>query len=232
METCSKPNVKALSIAQIVISVAFFLLGIVDGLFIKDIYVSFIFLPCWVGALVLPVGLMGLRLTSYQRPRTLQLLKHAIWSLCVACIICSAVITYIYTTRGLLIIQYHALTIKNIHWLTRKDVGLFVAEGDKMVYTEKKKKALAFFTFVIICNVIEIVLAAAMMKICKTPRLSSSSSGYYQMGDSQQSPQAYPIEQQQISATQQSLQADPAVEQRVHVDFRDNQASYNDVMNH
>ena len=98
-----------------------------------------------------------------------------------ACIICSAVITYIYTTRGLLIIQYRALTIKNIHWLTRKDVGLFVAEGDKMVYTEKKKKALAFFTSVIICNVIEIVLAAAMMKICKTPRLSSSSSGYYQV---------------------------------------------------
>lgn len=101
-----------------------------------------------------------------------------------------------------------------------------------MVYTEMKKTALAFFAFVIICSVIEIVLAAAMMKICKTPRLSSSGSGYYQMGDSQQSPQAYPIEQQQISVTQQSLQADPAVEEQVRVDFRDNQASYNDVMNH
>jgi len=216
-----------LAIAQIVISVAFFLLGIVDGFLIKDIYVSFIFLPCWVGALVLPVGLMGLRLTSYQRPRTLQLLKHAIWSLCVACIICSALTVYIYTTEGLLIIQYTG-------WSTREDARLFVAElqGDKMVYTEKKKEALAFFTFVIICSVIEIVLAAAMMKICKTPRLSSSSSGYYQMGESQQSLQAYPIEQQQISATQQSLQADPAVEEQVRVDFRDNQASYNDVMNH
>jgi len=216
-----------LAIAQIVISVAFFLLGIVDGFLIKDIYVSFIFLPCWVGALVLPVGLMGLRLTSYQRPRTLQLLKHAIWSLCVACIICSALTVYIYTTKGLLIIQYTG-------WSTREDDGLFVAElqGDKTVYTEKEKKALAFFTFVIICSVIEIVLAAAMMKICKTPRLSSSSSGYYQMGESQQSLQAYPIEQQQISATQQSLQADPAVEEQVRVDFRDNQSSYNDVMNH
>ncbi|XP_029194805.2 uncharacterized protein LOC114960546 [Acropora millepora] len=234
METCSKPNVKALSIAQIVISVTFFLLGTVDGSFIEDIYVRLIFLPCWVGALVLPVGVMGLRLTSYQRPRTLQLLKHAIWSLCVACIICSALTVYIYTTHGLLIIQQFALTVKYTGRSTREDAGLFVAElqGDKMVYTEKKKTALAFFSFVIICSVIEIVLAAAMMKICKTPRLSSSSSGYYQMGDSQQSPQAYPIEQQQISATQQSLQADPAVEQRVHVDFRDNQASYNDVMNH
>jgi len=52
METCSKPNVTALSIAQIVISVAFFLLGLVDGFFIKDIFVSYISLPCWVGALV------------------------------------------------------------------------------------------------------------------------------------------------------------------------------------
>ncbi|XP_015768732.1 PREDICTED: uncharacterized protein LOC107347339 isoform X2 [Acropora digitifera] len=218
METCSKPNVTALSIAQIVISVTLFLLGLVDGFFIKDIFVSYIFLPCWVGALVLPVGVMGLRLTSYQRPRTLQLLKHAIWSLCVACIICSALTVYIYTTQGLLIIQQFALTVKYTGWSdTREDAGLFVAElqGDKMVYTEKKKTALAFFSFVIICSVIEIVLAAAMMKICKTPRLSSSSSGYYQ-----------------ISATQQSLQADPALEQRVHVDFRDNQASYNDVMNH
>ena len=54
-----------------------------------------------------------------------------------------------------------------------------------MVYTQKEKTALVFCTFVIICSVIEIVLAAAMMKICntttKTPQLSSSSSGYYQV---------------------------------------------------
>ena len=109
--------------------------------------------------------------------------KHAIWSLCVACIICSALTVYIYTTHGLLIIQQFALTVNYRLGSTREDARLFVAElqGDKMVYTEKKKTALAFFAFVIICSVIEIVLAAAMMKICKTPRLSSSGSGYYQV---------------------------------------------------
>ena len=108
--------------------------------------------------------------------------KHAIWSLCVACIICSALTVYIYTTHGLLFIQQLALTTGH-GWSTREDARLFVAEsqGDKMVYTEMKKTALAFFAFVIICSVIEIVLAAAMMKICKTPRLSSSGSGYYQV---------------------------------------------------
>ena len=60
-----------------------------------------------------------------------------------------------------------------------------MAEGDKLVYTEKKKKALAVFSFVIICSVIEIVLAAAMMKICetttKTPQSPSSHGAYYQV---------------------------------------------------
>ncbi|XP_067046374.1 uncharacterized protein [Acropora muricata] len=216
METCSKRHVKTLSKAQIAISVAFFLLGIVDGFLIKDIFVSFIFLPCWVGALVLPVGLMGLALSSYQTLRTLQLLKHAIWSLCVACIICSALVIYIYTTSGLLPIQYPASLS------TTRD-GLFVEDGSKMVYTEKEKTALAFFTFVIICSVIEIVLAAAMMKICKTKtktsQLSSSSTGYYQMGESQQSLQAYSIEQQQMSESQQSLQVHPTGEQQALVDI-------------
>ena len=49
----------------------------------------------------------------------------------------------------------------------------------------KKKKALAVFSFVIICSVIEIVLAAAMMKICetttKTPQSPSSHGAYYQV---------------------------------------------------
>ena len=124
--------------------------------------------------------------------------KHAIWSLCVACIICSALVIYIYTTWGLLIIQHRALTIKNTGWLPRKDAGLFVEEGDKMVYTEKEKAALAVFTFVIICSVIEIVLAAAMMKICKTtektPQLSSSSTGYNQVLFPQYLPRIAPFE--------------------------------------
>ena len=52
METCSKSNVKALSSAQIVISTAFFLIGLVDGFYIKFVYVSLAFLPCWIAALV------------------------------------------------------------------------------------------------------------------------------------------------------------------------------------
>ena len=67
-----------------------------------------------------------------------------------------------------------------------------------MVYTEKEKAALAVFTFVIICSVIEIVLAAAMMKICNTTtetlQLSSSSTGYYQVLFLQYLPHIVPFE--------------------------------------
>ena len=54
-----------------------------------------------------------------------------------------------------------------------------------MVYTKKQERALVVFTFIIICSVIEIVLAAAMMKNCetttKTPQLASSCGAYYQV---------------------------------------------------
>ena len=52
MESCSKPAVKALSIAQIVISAAFFLLSIVDGFYIQLIHVNLTLLPCWIAVLV------------------------------------------------------------------------------------------------------------------------------------------------------------------------------------
>ena len=52
METSTKPMVMALSIAQIVMAGAFFLLGLVDGFYIQFAHVSLTFLPCWIVALV------------------------------------------------------------------------------------------------------------------------------------------------------------------------------------
>ncbi|XP_074606355.1 uncharacterized protein LOC141859395 [Acropora palmata] len=74
MEPCSKPIVMALSIAQIVMSAAFFLLGMVDRFYVKFAYTSFAFLPCWIFPLVFPVGIMGLALSSHQTVRSSQLL--------------------------------------------------------------------------------------------------------------------------------------------------------------
>ncbi|XP_044181707.1 uncharacterized protein LOC114960561 [Acropora millepora] len=201
METSTKPMVMALSIAQIVMAGAFFLLGLVDGFYIQFAHVSLTFLPCWIVALVLPVGVMGYILSSDETPRSFLLLKNAIWSLCVVCIICSALLLYIYTTWGLLNIPY-IVHVRNTDWLTGEDDVYFVEKGDKIAYTEKEKAALAVFAFVVICNVIEIILAAAMMKISETttksPQLSSSCHAYYQMSESQQYLMENPVGQQQV----------------------------------
>ena len=57
--------------------------------------------------------------------------------------------------------------------------------GAKIMYSEKEKAARVVFTFVVICSVIEISLAAAMMKICDTttkiPQVSPSCVAYFQV---------------------------------------------------
>ena len=63
--------------------------------------------------------------------------------------------------------------------------GDVVRNGEKIVYTEKEKAALVVFAFVIIFSVIEIVLAAAMIKISETTtkatKLSPNFTAYYQV---------------------------------------------------
>lgn len=77
-----------------------------------------------------------------------------------------------------------------------------VRNGEKMVYTEKEKAALIVFAFVIIFSVIEILLAAAMIKISETTtkatKLSPNFTAYYQTGESHQPLLAYPVGQQQV----------------------------------
>ncbi|XP_044181982.1 uncharacterized protein LOC122962772 [Acropora millepora] len=213
MEPCSKPIVVALSITQIVMSAAFFVLGMVDRFYVKFAYTSFTFLPCWIFPLVFPVGIMGLVLNSHQTVRSSQLLKHAIWSLCVVCIICSALILHFYTTMGLFQVTSIALRRKYTAARASSEVDEdLVINVEKMVYTEKEKAALVVFGFVVIFSVIEIVLAAAMIKISETTtkatKLSPNFTAYYQTGESQQPLLAYPVGQQQV-----------------RVDVRDNQRS-------
>ena len=128
---------------------------------------------------------------------TLVKQKNAIWSLCVVCIICSTLLLYIYTTWGLLNIPY-IVHVRNTDWLTGEDDVYFVEKGDKIAYTEKEKAALAVFALVVICSVIEIILAAAMMKISetttKTPQLSSSCNAYYQVSFLQYLPRIIPFD--------------------------------------
>ena len=53
MENTNKRTLILLSSFEIAISVLFFILGLVDGLEIRFIYVSLAFSPCWIVLLVL-----------------------------------------------------------------------------------------------------------------------------------------------------------------------------------
>ena len=52
MEVYNKRSMMILSIAQIVLSIIFFILGMVDGFEIRFGYVSLLFTPCWIAVLV------------------------------------------------------------------------------------------------------------------------------------------------------------------------------------
>ena len=52
MENTNKRTLTLLSSFQIVMSVCFFVLGLVDGLEIRYRYVSLVFSPCWIVPLV------------------------------------------------------------------------------------------------------------------------------------------------------------------------------------
>ena len=121
--------------------------------------------------------------------------KHAMWSLCVVCIICSALTLYVYIVWGLSMIAWTA-HLRNTDGQTIEGDRYFLAMGDKMVYTEKEKAALVVFAFIIICSVTEIGLAATMIKICETmtPQVSSNWAAYYQVLFPQFLPRIVPFE--------------------------------------
>ena len=52
MENTKKRTLTLLSSFQVVISVMFFILGLMDGLEIRFVNVSLMFLPCWIVPLV------------------------------------------------------------------------------------------------------------------------------------------------------------------------------------
>ena len=102
-----------------------------------------------------------------------------------------------YTAWGLSFISWIA-HLRNAAGHIGKGDEYFVAKEKKMVYTEKEKAARVVFAFIIICSVIEIVLAAAMIKICetiaKTPQVSSNWAAYYQVLFPQFLPRIVPFE--------------------------------------
>ncbi|KAM7433776.1 hypothetical protein ABFA07_016056 [Porites harrisoni] len=99
MERAEKCSLIALSVVQIIMSAVFLTLGLVDGLKIRYGSASLLYKPCWLAALSLPVGIMGLVLARSRRPS--PMLIKAIWSVSVPCIVFSALVVFSYYHFGL-----------------------------------------------------------------------------------------------------------------------------------
>jgi len=182
MESLDKRSLMALSIAQTFVSLIFFVLGMVDGFVIRFGYASLLYTPCWITVLALPVGLIGLTLARSRRPS--PILINAIWSVSVACILYSAMTISMYHHWGMeMLLFYKHLTAGSFSSLDSLSSSPFVKKDAKLEFTEEEKAALAVFTLIIIFCIIEIILAAAIIKIsgCQTP----------QTAQTPQSPQMY-----------------------------------------
>ncbi|CAH3019004.1 unnamed protein product, partial [Porites evermanni] len=155
-----KRTLTLLSSFQIVISVMFFILGLVDGLEIRFVNVSLVFSPCWIVPLTPANGIMGLVLSKSQN-RSSNLIR-AIWSVSVACIVYSAITALRYQYWGIELLTFDKIFYNSDYpsgkwWFLKKD--------DKLKYTEQENKALALFGIIIVLGIIEIILAAALARI-------------------------------------------------------------------
>ncbi|CAH3179955.1 unnamed protein product [Porites lobata] len=108
-------------------SAVFLTLGLVDGLKIRYGSASLLYKPCWLAALSLPFGIMGLVLARSRRPS--PMLIKAIWSVSVPCIVFSALVVFSYYHFGIatLVLANHARSRSFLS--SRTDPGFLVTKA-------------------------------------------------------------------------------------------------------
>ncbi|XP_078384003.1 uncharacterized protein LOC144666438 [Oculina patagonica] len=180
----NKRDLKVISIIQIVMTVIFFAIGMVDRFEVRYMQSSFLFAPCWIAALVLPVGVIGLVLSQMSR-RSLTLI-YTLKSVSIACVAVSAATMYHYQwgIGVLLVIKY--ITAQRYHssynHLADKDM--------KFKFTDQENTMLAISSLAIVFSIIEIILAFASAKSCsglahEPPQENQAGNVYNQFGAGQ-----------------------------------------------
>ncbi|XP_020606681.1 uncharacterized protein LOC110045420 isoform X2 [Orbicella faveolata] len=142
---------KAISIVQVVISAIFFALGIVDRYEVRFIYTSFLFTPCWIAALVLPAGIMGVILVNKSSPSST--LINAVSSVSMTSVIVSGITVYQYkwaVGRILIANLYSAGMYREVTDFANKDVPLKL--------TDQEKTVVAISSLIAIFSTIEVAL--------------------------------------------------------------------------
>ncbi|XP_078384014.1 uncharacterized protein LOC144666447 [Oculina patagonica] len=176
----NRRDLKVISIIQILMTVIFFVLGMVDRFQVHFMYTSFLFAPCWTAALVLPVGVIGLALSLMPR-RSLNLI-YALKSVSIACAALSTATMYHY--------QWGIGTLLHIKHSLAGDSSYLVDKDAKLEFTDQENTMLAISSLAIVFSIIEIILAVASAKSCsglahEPPQENQASDACNQLGAGQ-----------------------------------------------
>lgn len=158
-------DLKVISNIQIVICGVLFTLGLVDGLSVRFVYSSLTFTPCWIAALVLAAGIMGVTLSSMQRPSLL--LMNILQSVSIACATISVITVYHYlvAVSSLMVLGYTSTLSRGFH---NKDPYFFDSDQlDDINFTKKQTSMVVISSLIIICSILEIILAMAAIRSSK-----------------------------------------------------------------
>ncbi|XP_068750105.1 uncharacterized protein [Montipora capricornis] len=129
----------------VVMSAIFLALGMVDRYEVRFVYTSYLFAPCWIAALVLPAGIMGVILVNKSSPSST--LINAVSSVSMTSVIVSGITAfqYIWTVNRVL--------ADNL-WSTS-----FVNKDAALKLTDQENTAVAISSLVAIFCITEVALA-------------------------------------------------------------------------
>ncbi|RMX61382.1 hypothetical protein pdam_00023559 [Pocillopora damicornis] len=158
----NKRDLKIISIAQLVMAGILFVLGMVDHFEVRYMYASLILMPIWIALLVIPIGIMGLVLTvNGSRPSSA--LMSGLRSVSIACAALSVLTTFTYAMalNSILFIKY--MEAKTEY----QESPWFADKGAKIEFRKEEKTMIAVHVFIIICSILEIILAIASVRTAK-----------------------------------------------------------------
>ncbi|XP_068681240.1 uncharacterized protein [Montipora foliosa] len=145
---------KVISIVQVVMSAIFLALGMVDRYAVRFVYTSYLFAPCWIAALVLPAGIMGLILVNKSSPSSN--LINVVSSVSITSVIVSGITAniYIYVVQAVLNDNLHSSITTNWRYppFVKKDAALKLTDQENTVVA-------AISSLVIIFCITEVALA-------------------------------------------------------------------------
>lgn len=132
-------------------SAIFLALGMVDRYEVRFVYTSCLFAPCWIAALVLPAGIMGIILVNKSSPSST--LINAVISVSMTSVIVSGIIAYKY------IWVVGVVLVNNLYSTTDWRYPQFVKKDAALKLTDQENTALAISSLVAIFCITEVALA-------------------------------------------------------------------------